>query len=147
MFQRIFWKDHLLDGDGKVIQQGTNLSESNFNKEEEALYDAHVAASILIARTLEQFRMVDDEHTAETGEVELTNSLSYPFNNSIQTVSLKQKRMRNDYTITCEIKDHTGGIVGDIVITDKLSNGFKIAFTGDAKYAKVSYKIQGGGKM
>lgn len=36
------------------------------------------------------------------------------------------------------------GNVGEIVVTDKLTNGFKLAFTGSASSVTVKYTVIGG---
>lgn len=77
-------------------------------------------------------------------EVTLTSSQRYPFNNSIQTVQLPQNRNEKDYSVTVEVLEKTGGGVGDFVVTDKLLNGFKLAYTGAASSVKVNCIVQGG---
>lgn len=49
-----------------------------------------------------------------------------------------------DYIVETEIVDYTGGFPGDIVITDKLLNGFKMAHTGSAKSVTVKIYVKGG---
>jgi len=79
----------------------------------------------------------------EIGEITLTNSQAYPFNNSIQTVALIKLRDTMNYRVLTEVLT-AQGIVGDIKITDKLLNGFKIEFTGSATSVTVKYFVQGG---
>lgn len=78
-------------------------------------------------------------------EVTLTNSSKYPFNNSVKTLAFGSGDLRNnkDYTVTAEAEP-ADGFVGDIVISDKMLNGFKVAFTGSAKSVKVKCYVQGG---
>ena len=38
------WKDHVLDGEGNVVQQGTPVNASNLNKMEEGIRNAQEAA-------------------------------------------------------------------------------------------------------
>lgn len=78
--------------------------------------------------------------------VTLTNTQKYPFNNSVQTVPLGNGNLRNskDYTLIVEIMSYSGGCVGDIVITDKMLNGFKIAHTGSAATVNLKIYVQGG---
>lgn len=75
---------------------------------------------------------------------QLTNSLQYPFNNSIKTISLSSAKNNLDYTIQYEITSYSGGFVGDIVITEKMLNGFKIASTGSATTVNLKLYIKGG---
>lgn len=79
----------------------------------------------------------------EIGTVTLTNALSFPFNDSVNTVALAEERLNTDYTIYTEIVS-ANGIVGDIEISDKLVNGFKIAFNGSASSVTIKYYITGG---
>lgn len=78
-------------------------------------------------------------------EATLTNTSKYPFNNSVKTLALGDGNMRDnkDYTIAVET-EAVGGFVGDIVITDKMLNGFKIAYTGSASSVKVKCYVRGG---
>jgi len=48
------------------------------------------------------------------------------------------------YTITCEVVEVTGGAVGEFEFTDKLLNGFKIAYTGSASKVIVNCYVRGG---
>jgi hypothetical protein len=75
-----------------------------------------------------------------------TNSQKYPFNNSTKTIALSGANLRytKDYTVTAEIVSYTGGCVGDIVISDKLLNGFKIGYTGSATSVELKIYVQGG---
>lgn len=74
------------------------------------------------------------------------NTQKYPFNNSTKTIALSGANLRynKDYTVTAEVVSCTGGCVGDIVVSDKLLNGFKIAYTGSASAVELKIYIQGG---
>lgn len=78
--------------------------------------------------------------------VTCTNTQKYPFNNSTKTVALSGDNLRcnKDYTVWAEAVNVTGGCVGDIVISDKLLNGFKIAYTGSATSVEFKLFVQGG---
>lgn len=78
-----------------------------------------------------------------TIDVAMTNTLVYPHNNSQQTVSLSAYRNNKDYYVIPEVLSHSGA-VGDIEITDKLVNGFKIAYTGAATTATIRCHVIGG---
>lgn len=171
MYSRTYWVDHALSetnkftikqvsGDvhtivpyGTVMQQGVPQDANHFNNIEEAL-SAHEIALGLHSNALMQHmdeikknaalaEVVDKLHTVETGTVTLTNSAKYPFNNSQQTVALAAQRNTPAYVVITEVKSFVGN-VGEIVVTDILANGFKIAFTGSAKSVTVEYKILGG---
>lgn len=63
---------------------------------------------------------------------------------SVKTVALKTERNHLDYTVTAEVLEYSGGCVGDIEVTEKLANGFKIAHTGSAKEVKLKVFVKGG---
>ena len=171
MYSRTYWVDHALSetnkfkisqvsGDvhtivpyGTVMQQGVPQDAAHFNNIEEAL-SAHEIALGLHSNALMQHmdeikknaalaEVVDKLHTVETGTVTLTNSAKYPFNNSQKTVALAAQRNTPAYVVITEVKSFVGN-VGEIVVSDILANGFKIAFTGSATSVTVEYKILGG---
>jgi len=78
------------------------------------------------------------------GTVTLTNTKQYPFNNSIQTVALKASRQNQDYSVLTEVLSAAGD-VGDVLISSRAVNGFKIEFTGSAGLAVIKYHVIGGG--
>lgn len=77
------------------------------------------------------------------GIVTLTNSKEFPFNNSVQTVAISPVRENANYIVDYHVTAAVGN-VGDIVVTDKLLNGFKIEFTGSATSVTIKYQILGG---
>lgn len=171
MYSRTYWVDHALSetnkftikqvsGDvhtivpyGTVMQQGVPQDAKHFNNIEEAI-SAHELSLGLHSNALMQHadeikknaalaEVVDKLHTVETGTVTLTNSAKYPFNNSQKTVALAAQRNTPAYVVITEVKSFVGN-VGEIVVSDILANGFKIAFTGSATSVTVEYKILGG---
>ncbi|TZE83526.1 hypothetical protein [Calorimonas adulescens] len=143
-YGRTFWLNHVVDpATQQVIQQGTPQDQDRFNNIEEGVFagDAMALEAIRMARLLKD---KTDGLTGEKKTVELTNTQKYPFNNSIQTVSLATSRNTQDYTVYAEIVSYENGGVGSIEITEKLLNGFKIAFTGAASRVVVNCYIQGG---
>jgi hypothetical protein len=79
----------------------------------------------------------------EIGTVTLTNTKQYPFNDSERTVALARDRGAPGYFVQTEIVK-TDGEVGDILISGKAVNGFKLAFTGSAKNVDIRYLVTGG---
>lgn len=171
MFDILTWLDHAITPDktytlvdngdgtvtltpyGTVIQQGTNLSAANFNRMEEGILDAGLAATILGFGNLQQQRqndehltMMDDEVLGETKTVTLTNSASYPFNSTVDnpvSVALTTTRKNLYYSVEATVASHTGE-VGDIHISDKALNGFKVSFDGSGKSVTLTLRIKGG---
>lgn len=162
MYSILIWKDHSVtpartftvtnnaDGTitltpaGLVLQQGTNQSAVNFNNIEEGVLAANVSA----AEALRLIRQLEDKAEALEGvivEGTLTNSSKYPFNSSKKTLAIPtdSTRYNTDYTVIVEAEP-TGGFGGDIIISDKLVNGFKIEYTGSAASVAVKCYVQGG---
>lgn len=162
MYQILMWKDHAVTPDktynviengdgtitlkpaGKVIQQGTNMSAVNFNNMEMGIFAANMTA----AEAMQLIRLLKDKTEALEGlviEANLTNSKKYPFNDSVKTIALGNENVRynKDYTVICEA-EAVDGFVGDINITDKMLNGFKVAYTGSASSVKIKCYVQGG---
>lgn len=154
-YLRTFWADHVLslqnrfkvvknESDnnytitpaGEVVQRGTPQNAEHFNNMEEGICDAHLA-SVLTLIGMRQNR-IDVEH----GTVQLTNSSEYPFNNSRKSVSLSASRNSNDYIVVTEVVSAAGN-VGEIVVSEKLKNGFKLEFTGSAISVTVNYTVIG----
>lgn len=122
---------------GTVMQQGTPQDQVRFNNIEKGIIDAHTTIGMLMnfARQM--------SWEIETGTVTLTNSDIFPFNNSIQTISLAKKKESTAYVVIAEVTSCIGN-AGEIVVTDKLVNGFKIAHTGSASSVTVKYTVIGG---
>ncbi len=78
-----------------------------------------------------------------SGTVTLVNTKQYPFNNSEKTVALSASRNNQNYMVYTEILS-SDGEVGDIAISGKAVNGFKLAFTGSASQAVIKYCVVGG---
>lgn len=155
MYDWTKWLDHVTDpsnrytmvdnGDGTftiartgtVMQQGTPQDQVRFNNIENGIVDAHLAVDLLLNYARQ------NEWEVEIGTKALTNTEVFPFNNSIQTISLVSRRENANYIVIVEVPSHVSNI-GDIVISDKLINGFKMAYTGSASAVTVKYTVLGG---
>lgn len=110
------------------------------------LDEEHLYATAMSAENWRMLRMHGNDIDALKGltvDVPMTNTLIYPHNNSQQTVSLSAYRNNKDYYVIPEVLSHSG-TVGDIEITDKLVNGFKIAYTGAATATTIRCHVIGG---
>jgi len=136
------WKDGVIDQDGNIMQEGTLHDEVNMNRMEEGIYQANVLATMLFQQDMQQKRTLADLE-GEIGQVALSNTEAFPFNNSITTVSMDKQRDTLNYRVTTEVLS-ADGEVGDITVSDKQLNGFKIEYTGSATSATIKYYIQGG---
>ncbi len=79
----------------------------------------------------------------DEGEKTLTNSQEFPFNNSKSTIALTTPLVNTNYIVLTEVVDSDGN-VGEIVVSDKMTNGFALAFTGSATQVEVEYAVIGG---
>ncbi|MCD8015513.1 MAG: hypothetical protein LUG99_20610 [Lachnospiraceae bacterium] len=142
---------------GTIVQQGTNMSAANFNNIEMGITDHDLAVGILhlLVRNLVD-RMDDNDEdisgitedllaevTPEEQTITLTNSASYPFNNSATKVSLGTTRNTVNYTVEV-IPDTDATDVGEIEVYNKAVNGFYIKFNGSASSVDITVKIRGG---
>lgn len=126
---------------GTLVQEGTNQSANNFNKMSLASFENGEVNAILVQEIRQHQRKIEDLD-GQIIDVTMTNSLVYPFNNSKKTVSIAQ-RDTLDYRVIVELEENNPN-VGDIIITDKQVNGFKIEFTGSAESIKVRCYVTGG---
>ena len=145
MYSRTNWRDHVVDqSTGEVIQQGTPVSAGNMNKQENGIFGSTETATVILQQMRQNERLLD-YNVPEVGTVTLTNNQAYPFNNSQQTVAIKKTRNTLDYDVTVDVTSLPNRrIVGDILIRDKQTNGFKIEYTGSAPSVTVKYFIRGG---
>lgn len=133
----------LVPSPGKVKKQGTPQNATNFNVMDFAALEAMLMAAEN-TRNIRQIVNTVDGLVGEKIQLTLTSSQRYPHNNSKKTVQLPESRNTTDYIVECEAVSYTGGAVGEFVITDKLLNGFKVAFTGSAKSVVVNCYVKGG---
>lgn len=156
---------------GEVLQQGTPMSAKNFNNMDlgaiqgilvglfASQYMKHYAdvlddvdkeraqanqIALFTAAIANQTLQKVEGLEGEVIEVTLSNTQKYPFNNSKKSVQLLKNRSTKDYLVQVDVLEKTGGGIGDIEISDKLLNGFKIAYTGAATSVKVNCIIRGG---
>lgn len=162
MYEAKLWQDHVTqyedryietkndDGtinhipvEGEILQQGTPQNATNFNHLEEGVTNAGEMAALMAVVTMQQARSIKNM-VGEVITTTLTNSQSYPFNNSVKAIALTTERNHNDYTVEVEVLEEVGGFAGDVVISEKLVNGFKVATTGSATSVKVKIYVKGG---
>lgn len=158
----IFWKDRVVEypkrvietdlgggytniekAPGEVVVEGTPLNATYFNDMDFGIIEAAMMAKFhndMLRKMQDSIEGLDGEQITVT----LTNSQSYPFNNSKKTVALSKSRNMQNYTVDVEVTSSAGGGVGEIRITDKLVNGFKIEFSGAATSVTVICTVRGG---
>jgi len=151
MYKPTEWEDRVLDQDtGDVLVDGTPVNEVNLNNIETGTHDSHTALAVFIQYFMQFDRWVRQKVADFTAEflneiqtVTLTNSLTFPFNDSVYTVSLATPRKTLNYDVSWEVTAADGN-VGDIVVSDKQLNGFKIAFDGSATSITLKIRTKGG---
>ncbi len=119
---------------GKAIEKAT----------EEVNRDRTISEGLI----LNYIRQHEDEwskkgFTVQHGTKTLTNSQTFPFNNSKVTVALSPSLADTTYAVIARVTSSTGN-AGEVEVSDKLVNGFKINTTGSAKTAVVDYIVIGG---
>lgn len=140
-----------------TIQAGTGAyaSADDFNvlsNDVDAVEISAAANELAIRQTIASLlqderqiaKLVTAASSTETGTVTLTNSKDYPFNDSKTTISIIKTRQNLFYDVEATVTAYSGGLPGEIIISDKQLNGFKIEFDGSAKSVTVAYKIKEG---
>lgn len=141
MYNRTFWLDHVVDQHGQIIQQGTLMDQTHFNKIEEGISDVSTAHDILA------FRMIQDGMNNESEFHTLTlsmDALPWPFNNKANTIALNMLRENTNYSVEVNVLEYSGGRLGNIRVMDRAKNGFKILHDGSATTVKVAIRVSGG---
>lgn len=131
---------------GEVQEQGTQMSATNFNHMDAGIHDGSIAEALLLNFVRQSRWRIEDLEKAtvqETGTVTLTNSQGFPFNNSKVSVPLTNQRDNLNYIVVI-VSATGGGNVGEIEVSERLINGFKIEHTGSAKSVTVVYAVIGG---
>jgi hypothetical protein len=151
MYKVIDWVDEIVDQQTQeVIQEGTLQGADNFNTGEHGTEDAHAAFAVFLQYFLQFDRLTrandasyEAEFLNEAQDITLTNTKKFPFNDSQQYIALITPRATLNYDVNWEITSATGN-VGDIVVSDKQLNGFKIAHDGSASSVTLKLRIKGG---
>lgn len=149
MYYPTQWKDHVTnpsncfnitkneDGTyqitraGTVMQQGTPQDAAHFTNQEDGIWELFACYGLLLNYARQMGWDV------ERGSINLTNTAKpYPFNNSQKTVALQMQRPSRDYIVITEASNVKGNL-GQIEVSDQLSNGFKVAYTGSATAATI----------
>lgn len=141
MYDRTFWKDHVVDQNGDVIQQGTLLDQAHFNRLEIGVSDVHLAAALMSFKQIQDSYDYEDE--LQTIDLAMYD-LPWPFNNKETTVALKQLRESINYSVEVNVLAYGGGRLGNIRVADRARNGFKLVHDGSATHVQVSVRISGG---
>lgn len=140
MYQMNEWIDQVKNPDGSIAVVGTPFTRNRGSVTEKGVFETFIEADVLTQEMLQRKRELENS-TPEIGQVTLTNNQGYPFNNSKVTVNLKKARNTLDYTVSVE---YSGTNAGDVNVSDKQLNGFKLEYTGSAASVTVKYYVKGG---
>lgn len=106
--------------------------------------DGDIASTLIINRLRQHIWQNEDEALiCEEGTVTLTNTQKFPFNDSRVTVALAKTQKDTKYVVVTDVQTVAGNI-GDVTVTDKQVNGFKIGYSGGAASVTVKYNVIGG---
>lgn len=106
--------------------------------------DGDLASALLINALRQHFwKNEADALICEEGSKVLSNSARFPFNNSQESVALVNTQRNTKYVVIADVTSATGN-AGEVAVTDKQVNGFKLAFNGGASSATVHYIVIGG---
>lgn len=137
---------------GQVRQNGTQFSATNMNHIEQGVQDAHIAEALMVIAHMQNVARIEALEKAtvqEVGTVTLTNTVNgsalknFLFNNSQKSVALTNRRDNLNYMVVI-VGITGGGNVGEVEVTDRLVNGFKLAYSGSAASVAVTYAVIGG---
>ena len=134
MYNRTFWLDHVTDGSGNVIQQGTNLSQDNFNKIELGVFEAGIEQDINAIMNRLNAREVAHAEPVIIAGVALTAGSP----TDLIPIPAAKTRNATDYVVQAMV---TSGAPGNIVISSKQANGFKATADGSGT---VTFIVMGG---
>lgn len=131
---------------GEVMVPGTPQDQAHFNNLETGVHDANIAMSLILNFARQLGWRTDALETAtvqEVGTVSLTNTQQFPFNSSKKSVALANRRDNLNYIVVIVAVTGSGNI-GEVEVTDRLVNGFKLNYTGSAPSAAITYAVIGG---
>lgn len=140
-YERTFWKDHVTDQYGEVLQYGTLMDQEHFNNMEVGISDAGLALALVqFKQTQDSYQIEDEAHIVDLA----MESMPWPFNNKATTVGLKGLRENANYGVEVGVISYSGGRLGNITVIDRARNGFKLLHDGSATSVKVSVRVSGG---
>ena len=129
----------------KYVDQKSGESTEQIEEElDQVSLDKDIAVELLLnAVRQNQWSTEDALPVCEEGTATLTNTLSFPFNDSKQTIALVTTQEDTSYVVVPELVSANGS-AGDLIVSEKQTNGFKLEYTGSASSAVVHYFVIGG---
>ena len=138
MYDRTFWQDHIVDEQGQVLVQGTNLSEDNFNNIEKGVFENRVIEllnaqmnSLVAAENLENAIC-----RVEGGTVTQ--------NGTTIKVAFNSVRNNTNYEVIPVVGKSSGLTNYHFNIAAKQANGFLCDVYGEFTSVTVYFLVKGG---
>lgn len=138
MYDRTFWQDHVVDEQGQVIVQGTNLCEDNFNNIEKGVFEN---------RVIELFNaQMNNLNAQDEAENALNRVEGGTVTSSSKTITVAFDKSKNNtnYEIVPIISSPVGLSNYYITISSKQANGFIAVVYGTYTSIKVDFLVKGG---
>ncbi len=138
MYDRTFWQDHIVDEQGQVLVQGTNLSEDNFNNIEKGVFENRVI-ELLNAQ-------MNSLASAENLENALTKVEGGTVTQNGTTIKVAFNSVRNNtnYEVIPVVGKSSGLTNYHFNITAKQANGFLCDVYGEFTSVTVYFLVKGG---
>jgi hypothetical protein len=138
----IKWIDHVVDGDGNVVQQGTPVSQKKLNRMESGIQTSLGPSVAVMMQTLQFVQKLNQEHEKmkkqkiKQGEITITEG-------SYTAVSLDGFVQYDapGYQVMTEIVSGDPALIGNIRVYDKTSNGFKVEYSGSEDEATIKWTL------
>jgi hypothetical protein len=138
----IKWIDHVVDGDGNVVQQGTPVSQKKLNRMESGIQTSLGPSVAVMMQTLQFVQKLNQEHEKmkkqkiKQGEITITEG-------NYTAVSLDGFVQYDapGYQVMTEIVSGDPALIGNIRVYDKTSNGFKVEYSGSEDEATIKWTL------
>jgi len=91
-----------------------------------------------------QFNRLLLDRINENEVVTITDTITGANTDKSVVIPSNKLRNRTTYNVTPVIVSTTGGTAGDIIVSAKQANGFKVKYTGTATSITVALYVQGG---
>ena len=139
MYSRNFWKDHITDAQGQIIQQGTLVNQTNLNNIEAGIFEAQTTQNLnAIINRLQADEAANNTQIVISLVATTTELLSVE-------IPANLIRKATNYTVAPVITAISGATSAPvIIISAKQANGFKVQLTGTFTSVTLSLLVQGG---
>lgn len=144
-FEILVWKDHIVDQQGAIVQQGTPVSALNLNRIEEGVDFAHdyIGGMLVVAlqaiatlqkenKTLYNQKLIQGQGVISSPGGTYLNT-AYPYVLISLPATAYSLLNSPNYEVVLEVLSADDlGKVGMLTVFDKAQNGFKVQCTGSA---------------